>query len=113
MLDDAAKASAVETGTQVMRLFARRDVPAEQWWHDLVPLMTAQAQQAYRHTDPKNVPPTRITGTSTLTPASKALAARVSIPTDAGVYLVILARTDDSPAWLADRIMPPESFGEQ
>jgi len=113
VLDDASKAGAADTGAEVMRLFARRDISPDQWWRDLVPLLTAQAQQAYRYTDPKNVPPTKVTGPSMLTPASKALAARVSVPTDAGVYLVILARTDDSPTWLADRIMPPESFGEQ
>ena len=59
-----------------------------------------------------NVPPTKITGTVTLTPASTPLVARVSVPTDAGVYLVIMSRSDDSPTWLADRIMPPEGQGD-
>lgn len=113
VLDDAAKASALATGTKVMHLFARRNAPAATWWSDLVPLLTAQAQQAYQGTDPRNVPPTKITGEAKLTPASKAQVARVSVPTDVGVYLVILARTPDQPTWLADRIMPPENLGEQ
>lgn len=112
VLDDAARASAIEHGTKVMTLFARRDVPATQWQADLASYLTPQAATAYQYVDPKNVPPTKITGTVTLTPASTPLVARVSVPTDAGVYLVIMSRSDDSPTWLADRIMPPEGSGD-
>ena len=112
VLDDAARASAIERGTKVMTLFARRDVPATQWQADLAPYLTPQAATAYQYVDPKNVPPTKITGNVTLTPASTPLVARVSVPTDAGVYLVIMSRSDDSPVWLADRIMPPEGSGD-
>ena len=56
--------------------------------------------------------PIPLTAPVTLTPASTPLVARVSVPTDAGVYLVIMARTDESPTWLADRIMPPEGQGD-
>lgn len=112
VLDDAARAAAVERGTQVMRLFARRTVSAPVWHTDLAPLLTARAGEVYRHVDPLNVPPTRVTGVGVLTPSSTALVARVAVPTDAGVYLVILARSDQAPAWLADRIMPPEGSGD-
>ena len=95
-----------------MTLFARRAVSAARWWNDLVPLMTSRAAQAYKYTDPRNVPPTKITGDVNLTPASTPLVARVSVPTDAGVYLVILSRTDADPTWLAERIMPPEGAGD-
>ena len=111
-LDDAARASAIERGTKVMTLFARREVSAQQWQAALAPYLTPQAAVAYQYVDPKNVPPTKITGQVTLTPASRPLVARVSVPTDAGVYLVILSRSDQSPTWLADRIMPPEGRGD-
>ena len=111
-LDETSRAEALARGESVMRLFARRDVDAEQWWTDLAPLLTPAAVQAYRYTDPRNVPPTKLTGKAALTPASTPLVARVSVPTDAGVYLVLLARTDQSPQWLADRIMPPEGSGD-
>lgn len=111
-LDAAARTSALDTGKQVMSLFARRDVSADQWWTDLAPYLTPKATQAYKYTDPRNVPPTKITGNPTLTPASTPLVGRVSVPTDAGVYLVILSRADESPKWLADRIMPPEGAGD-
>lgn len=112
VLDDAARATAIERGTKVMTLFARRDVSATQWQADLAPYLTPQAATAYQYVDPKNVPPTKITGKVTLTPASTPLVARVSVPTDAGVYLVIMSRSDASPTWLADRIMPPEGRGD-
>ena len=111
-LDDASRASAIERGQKVMSLFARRNVPATQWQADLAPYLTPQAATAYQYVDPANVPPTKITGPVTLTPASTQLVARVSVPTDAGVYLVIMSRTDESPTWLADRIMPPEGRGD-
>lgn len=111
-LDEASQASAIERGQTVMSLFARRAVEATQWQADLAPYLTPQAAQAYQYVDPANVPPTKITGPVTLTPASTPLVARVSVPTDAGVYLVIMARTDESPTWLADRIMPPEGQGD-
>lgn len=112
VLDDAARSSAIERGQKVMTLFARRTVSAQQWQADLAPYLTPQAAQAYSHVDPMNVPPTKITGPVTLTPASTPLVARVSVPTDAGVYLVLMSRSDDSPVWLADRIMPPEGSGD-
>jgi len=111
-LDEASQASAIERGQTVMSLFARRAVEPTQWQADLAPYLTPQAAQAYQYVDPANVPPTKITGPVTLTPASTPLVARVSVPTDAGVYLVIMARTDESPTWLADRIMPPEGQGD-
>jgi hypothetical protein len=111
-LDDAARSSALDRGQKVMELFARRNVTAQQWQADLAPYLTPQAAQAYSHVDPANVPPTKITGKVTLTPASTPLVARVSVPTDAGVYLVLMSRSDDSPVWLADRIMPPEGSGD-
>lgn len=112
VLDDPARTSAIDRGTTVMTLFARRDVTAAQWQADLAPYLTPDAMTAYRYVDPKNVPPTKLTGPATLTPASVALVARVSVPTDAGVYLVIMSRADQDPTWRADRIMPPEGRGD-
>lgn len=112
VLDDTSRSDAIAAATKVMALFARRGVSAEQWWHDLVPLMTAKAAQAYKDTDPANVPPTKVTEAAKVTPASTPQVARVSVPTDAGVYLVILSRTDQSPNWLTERITPPEGAGD-
>ncbi|WP_156911404.1 hypothetical protein [Arsenicicoccus bolidensis] len=113
VLDLADKDNAEQTALKVMRFFARRNVSAEQWWADLAPLMTVQAQQAYRDTDPRNVPPTKVTGAAKVTPSSRPQVARVSVPTDVGSYLVILGRTPQDPTWRADRILPPENIEQQ
>lgn len=111
VLEDADRASAIERATILMTLFARRDVPAEQWHAELATYLTPKAVVEYQYTDPANVPPTEITGEAALTPASSPGVARVSMPTDVGLYLVIMSRTDENPIWLADRIIPPETVG--
>lgn len=110
-LDQASRADALARGLTVMRLFVRRSAPADQWESELEPYLTPQAAQAYQNVDPASVPASKITGSPTLTPASTPLVARVSVPTDVGSYLVVLARSSDSPTWLADRILPPEGLG--
>ena len=110
-LDGPARAAATDTATKAMTLFARRDVPAQRWFDDLSQLLTPPAAQAYVGTDPAKVPPTKVTGPASLTPGSVPRLARVAVPTDVGVYLVILSRSADDPRWLVERITPPESFG--
>lgn len=95
-----------------MTLFARPKTADSQWVTDLAPYLTPRAAQTYKFVDPRNVPVTKVTGPASLTPASTPLVGRVSVPTDAGVYLVILSRSEESPIWLADRIMPPEGSGD-
>ena len=111
-LDGAARAAAVADAAQVMRLFVRRSVPADRWWRDLVPYLSPQTAQDFRHTDPARVPASRVTGPGVVLTDSVPLVARVSVPTDAGVYLLVLSRTDESPTWDAERITPPESAGD-
>lgn len=108
-LDDASKASALETATTVMQLFARPDIPDEQWLQELVPHLTFDAVQMYQYVDPQNVPVREVTGEASITPGSSGLVARVNVPTDIGGYLVILARDENHPNWEADRLIPPET----
>lgn len=111
-LDPAATSAASATATKAMGLFARRDVSAARWWRDLVPLLSPAAAQAYRYTDPRNVPPTTVTGPGVVTRDSTGQLARVAVATDVGSYLVILSRsTDTPPAWRVERFVPPESLG--
>jgi hypothetical protein len=54
-----------------------------------------------------------VTGPGHLAPSSTAEVARVAVPTDIGVYLVILSRTGDEPTtWRVERITPPETSGD-
>lgn len=98
----------VRLGTEVMELFARRNVSAERWHRELSPYLTPQAQRDYLYTDPINVPPTRLTGRARLVDLDSTAVAIVHVPTNAGLYAVVFARTPDD-TWLADRIRPPET----
>ena len=64
--------------------------------------LSAAAQTAYAGTDPGVIPARRITGPATVTPASLPALARVAVPTDAGIYLVLLSRTPGQP-WVVER----------
>lgn len=110
--DAKSQAAAVRAADEAMTLFARRAVSADRWWMELAPLLSARAAQDYRYTDPANVPATEVTGTGTVLPSQTARIGRVSVPTDAGVYLVVLSRTDTAPGWVVERFTPPEGEGD-
>ena len=110
--DAVSRAAAAEAATTAMRLFARRDVDAPTWWSDLAPVMSARAAQDYRYVDPGNVPATKVTGRAKVVSQDTPSVARVSVPTNAGVYLLILSRTQEDPQWLVERFTPPETSGD-
>lgn len=106
--DTKSQADAVTVATTVMKRFARpTTASATRWWPTLRPLLTGKAQADYEWVDPMNVPVTSVTGTARFDVASKASVSRVHVPTNAGEYLVVLTRTDATPQWVADRILPP------
>lgn len=108
----ASRAAATEAAIEAMTLFARPDVDAQTWWSELVPLLSARAAQDYRYVDPANVPATKVTGRVKLLPQETPTVARASVPTDAGVYLLVLSRTAAEPRWVVERFTPPESSGD-
>lgn len=110
--DAVSRAAAAEAATTAMRLFARRDVDAPTWWSDLAPVMSARAAQDYRYVDPGSVPATKVTGRAKVVSQDTPSVARVSVPTNAGVYLLILSRTQEDPQWLVERFTPPENSGD-
>ena len=109
--DDVDRAAALDAALQAVALFARPDVPYEQWWAELGPLMSAQAQVDYQYVDPINVPARAVTGPGVLIDETSASVAGVQVPTDVGAYTVVLSRADDGAPWLVERVTPPESAG--
>lgn len=107
--DDASAADAQHSAVQAMSVFARPDLPHEQWWAELEPLLSPAAVMAYRTVDPSSVPATRVTGEAALPQWDTPRIARVSVPTDAGVYLVVVSRHEADPTWRVERITPPEA----
>lgn len=90
-----------------MAAFARPTLGHDTWWAELEPQLSAQAQRDYAYVDPANVPATAVTGAASIVEESSAYLARVQVPTDAGLYVVVLSRLDGAAPWLTERITPP------
>ena len=90
-----------------MQAYARPGASPRAWWKQLRPHLSGSAQAAYAGTDPAVIPARAVTGPAALTPASLPALARVAVPTDAGIYLVLLRRSPGQP-WAVERIVAPE-----
>lgn len=106
--DDASRESAVSSAEEVVRAFAQPELDFEQWWAQVQPLLDQKASQDYSYMDPAVITVTEVTGEGKLLDEDSAYVARVEVPTDAGVYTVIMSRTDADAPWLTSRITPPE-----
>ncbi|MBX9244632.1 hypothetical protein ICW40_07390 [Actinotalea ferrariae] len=109
--DEVDRQAAIDAAVTALELFARLDQPYEQWWAELAPLMSAQAQIDYQYVDPVNVPIRAVTGHGVLVDETSASIAGVEIPTDVGTYVVTLSRADDGAPWLVERFTPPQGEG--
>jgi len=105
--DATSRKAATAAATTAMTAFAQPGLGYDEWWAVLEPLLSAQAQADYAFVDPANVPAKAVTGAARLVDESSAYIAHVSVPTDAGVYTVVLSRIDAGAPWLAERITPP------
>lgn len=107
--DDASRSAATTAAGAALTAFARPDPPYEQWWAELTPFLSAQAQVDYQYVDPINVPARAVTGPGVLLDEASVSIARVQVPTDVGDYVLILSRTEaDAASWLVESITPPE-----
>jgi hypothetical protein len=105
--DAAAAEAARATATAAVAAFARPAATPEQWWAALAPMLSPAARSAYAATDPANVPASTVTGPAGEARSSSAFLATVTVPTDAGVYTVLLVRDDTGDRWLVERFRPP------
>jgi hypothetical protein len=103
--DDAASdQAALEVGTAAVTAFARPDLPAEQWWAELAPLLSPAATEAYVGTDPAEVPAHAVTGPAWSGESESTFLALTFVPTDAGDYAVLMVRDGGGAPWLVERI---------
>lgn len=105
--DAVSTAAAVRAAEQTMRAFARPAAAEADWWRTLAPLLSLSAAAAYQDTDPREVPARRVTGPARLVATPSVYLAEAQVPTDAGVYTVLLVRDGAGAPWLAERITPP------
>lgn len=105
---DPGNAAAADVAVAAMRAFARPDLDEDIWWRDFRAFLTTQAVLDYSYTDPAEVPASTLTGPPRVISSPGDTLARVQVPTDAGLYLVILTRSQELPQWRVDRLLPPE-----
>ena len=102
----AGQTDAVAAATAAVTAFARLSLPEQQWWTELLPLLSQKGAVAYEGTLPSNIPVTTVTGAAVVLDASTDVATLVEVPTDAGAYIVTLVRGSTDEPWLAERIRP-------
>lgn len=102
----ASQTDAIAAATAALTAFARPSLPEEQWWNELLPLLSQKGAVAYEGTLPSNIPVTAVTGAAVVLDASTDVATLVEVPTDAGPYIVTLVRGSTAERWLAERIRP-------
>ncbi len=93
-----------------MTAYARPDLPFEQWWAGLQPLLDNKATQDYAYMDPARIVATSVTGPAVITDDTSAYVAFVDVPTNAGTYGVVLSRADADSPWLAGRFILPSEL---
>jgi hypothetical protein len=98
-----AQGEATKIADAAMRLYARPETPAAAWLSDLYPMLSARAQTALATVNPTSIPATTVTGPATASPDDWGTFGTVRVPTDAGIYLVIVVRMDDASPWRVDR----------
>lgn len=109
--DEGSRAAAVTAAGAVMTAFARPDLDAAAWTAGLQPLLTPEAAADYAYVDPATVPATAVSGPGVLVEDASAYVAGVDVPTDVGVYRVVLSRSDATAPWLGERVTPPAEVG--
>ena len=92
--DEESRESATAAAVAVMTAYARPDLPFDQWWAGLQPLLDGKATQDYAYMDPARIVATSVTGPAVITDDTSAYVAFVDVPTNAGTYGVVLSRAD-------------------
>ena len=91
-----------------MAAYARPYLEHDVWWADLSPNLTHRARQDYAYVQPATIAATALTGPGQINAEPSAYVVHVTVPTDVGVYEVILARADGVSPWLVARFLTPE-----
>jgi len=99
---------AIEAATEAMKTFAQPQLSADDWWAQMLPLLSQQGAVAYEGTDPAQIPAHQVTGGAIVLADSTDVSLIVQVPTDVGPYNITLTRPNASAPWLADRIRPAQ-----
>jgi hypothetical protein len=95
----------------MMAAFARPDLGWDEWFAAVEPFLTLETAMVYADTDPANIPVRRVTGPAVVVDESSVYLAGVTVPTDVGVFTVLLVREAAGDPWLVSRLTFPEGVG--
>ena len=98
----------IEAATEAMKTFAQPQLRADDYWAQMLPLLSQQGGVAYEGTDPAQIPAHQVTGAGIVLADSTDVSLIVQVPTDVGPYNITLTRPNASAPWLADRIRPAQ-----
>ncbi len=103
---DEADTLAKESAERVVTLWARPELPLDQWVAELRPQLSPVALSVLSFVDPSSLKPAKIEGKSRVMAGSPARVV-VSVPTSAGEYRVTMSRQTEGTAWVVDRVSSP------
>ncbi|HYN30350.1 MAG TPA: hypothetical protein VES95_10855 [Dermatophilaceae bacterium] len=106
--DGRSRAAAVTAAQEALRRFARPGLSPAQWQDGLRPVLSEAGRQWYQYVDPAQVPATQVRPGARLVDVSSPYLAGVDVPTDVGVYRVLLSRLEAAAPWKVERFTPPK-----
>lgn len=105
--DSASKVDAKNTAVKILGLYARPSIDPWTWKHELFPLLTLRAQDAWRNVDPSYLPVSNVTGNpELLIDTTNSYWVWVNVETNDGLYRVQLHREGGADPWLGNVIGP-------
>ncbi len=103
---EEADTLAKETAERVVLLWARPDLPLNQWVAELRPQLSPVALSVLSFVDPSSLKPAEVEGKSRVMAGSPARVV-VAVPTTAGEFRVTMSRETEGTAWVVDRVSSP------
>jgi hypothetical protein len=108
----AAAGTPLGAGQRVWAAFADAGLPYDQWWAQLMPLLSDAARAIYVYDDPRRIPSMTVRGTIHLAaraPGEPNYTAEVIVPTSKGEFGLDLERHTLTSPWLLYAIKFPSA----
>lgn len=98
---------AMDTATDSLRAYYAADKDPDEWFEDLRPFLSREAQTAYETVDPANIPPHEVTGDPSVVRHSGGGAITIAVPTTDGDVHVDLTVQEAGHDWTVKRFRFP------
>lgn len=106
--EEEQESEVVVLAASVLSAWSSRDLPYQEWWAGLRPLLTPGGQEAYAYTQPAKVPDLGDIEPSEMWKGPGGTTATVYFTTKEGQFGVDVSRADTDSEWRANRILFPD-----